>query len=240
MNGDINIAHGCTQEQRYAARKALFYTAEQDEGYIILGIDGDLPEVEIPIVLTIFPKGASDGTEIVQNEVLNEHINNYNNPHAVTAEQIGAATTEYVDEALGNIPTPDVSGQIATHNADITAHADIREAITNATTTLKNELLNGAGEAYDTLKELGVLIDENSDAIDALEIVATGKADKVHTHTKSEITDFPTSMPASDVSSWAKASSKPTYTASEVGAPTVAEMNAAIEAAIGAALEASY
>ena len=39
-----------------------------------------------------------------------------------------------------------------------------------------------------------------------------------HTHTKSQITDFPTSMPASDVYSWAKASSKPTYTYSEVGA----------------------
>ena len=44
------------------------------------------------------------------------------------------------------------------------------------------------------------------------------KADKDHTHTKSEITDFPTSMPASDVSAWAKASTKPTYTYSEVGA----------------------
>lgn len=38
-----------------------------------------------------------------------------------------------------------------------------------------------------------------------------------HTHTKSQITDFPTSMPASDVSAWAKASSKPTYTKAEVG-----------------------
>ena len=39
-----------------------------------------------------------------------------------------------------------------------------------------------------------------------------------HTHTKSQITDFPSSMPASDVYSWAKAVTKPTYTASEVGA----------------------
>lgn len=38
-----------------------------------------------------------------------------------------------------------------------------------------------------------------------------------HTHTKSQITDFPTSMPASDVYSWAKASSKPNYTKAEVG-----------------------
>lgn len=39
-----------------------------------------------------------------------------------------------------------------------------------------------------------------------------------HTHTVSQITDFPTSMPASDVSAWAKAPTKPTYTASEIGA----------------------
>lgn len=47
-----------------------------------------------------------------------------------------------------------------------------------------------------------------------------GKANTVHTHTKSQISDFPTSMPASDVSAWAKATTKPTYTASEVGADT--------------------
>ena len=45
-----------------------------------------------------------------------------------------------------------------------------------------------------------------------------GKANSSHTHTKSQITDFPTSMPASDVYAWAKASSKPSYTYSEVGA----------------------
>lgn len=38
-----------------------------------------------------------------------------------------------------------------------------------------------------------------------------------HTHTKSQISDFPTSMPASDVYAWAKASSKPSYTKAEVG-----------------------
>jgi hypothetical protein len=37
-----------------------------------------------------------------------------------------------------------------------------------------------------------------------------------HTHTKSQITDFPTSLPASDVYSWAKASSKPSYAWSEI------------------------
>ena len=37
-----------------------------------------------------------------------------------------------------------------------------------------------------------------------------------HTHTKSQITDFPTSMPASDVYAWAKASTKPSYSFSEI------------------------
>lgn len=40
---------------------------------------------------------------------------------------------------------------------------------------------------------------------------------KAHMHKKSDITDFPTSLPASDVYGWAKASSKPSYTKSEVG-----------------------
>lgn len=41
---------------------------------------------------------------------------------------------------------------------------------------------------------------------------------KEHTHTKKDITDFPTSLPASDVYPWAKQPNKPTYTANEVGA----------------------
>lgn len=52
----------------------------------------------------------------------------------------------------------------------------------SAAATVKNDLLNGAGAAYDTLKELGDLINDNTDAIDALETVAAGKADKSHAH----------------------------------------------------------
>lgn len=37
-----------------------------------------------------------------------------------------------------------------------------------------------------------------------------------HTHTKSQITDFPSSMPASDVYAWAKTPSKPSYSWSEI------------------------
>ena len=50
-----------------------------------------------------------------------------------------------------------------------------------------------------------------------LKSLIDGKAASSHTHTKSQITDFPSSLPASDVYAWAKASTKPSYTKSEVG-----------------------
>lgn len=56
------------------------------------------------------------------------------------------------------------------------------------------------------------------DNVDGVEEALAEKAATDHTHTKSQISDFPTSMPASDVKAWAKADTKPTYTADEVGA----------------------
>lgn len=56
----------------------------------------------------------------------------------------------------------------------------------------------------------------------------SGKAPISHTHTQSQITDFPTSMPASDVYSWAKQPNKPSYTASEVGAATTFTKNVTV------------
>ncbi|MCX4327688.1 MAG: tail fiber domain-containing protein [Lachnospiraceae bacterium] len=38
-----------------------------------------------------------------------------------------------------------------------------------------------------------------------------------HSHTKSQISDFPSSLPASDVKAWAKAANKPSYNWSEIG-----------------------
>ena len=42
-------------------------------------------------------------------------------------------------------------------------------------------------------------------------------APTAHDHVVGDITNFPTSLPASDVSSWAKAETKPSYTFSEIG-----------------------
>lgn len=49
-----------------------------------------------------------------------------------------------------------------------------------------------------------------------IDIKLSSKASSSHTHTKSNITDFPTSLPASDVSTWAKAANKPSYSWNEI------------------------
>lgn len=64
-----------------------------------------------------------------------------------------------------------------------------------------------------------------------------------HTHTRSQITDFPSSMPASDVYAWAKASTKPSYSWSEIsGKPSIpsAETAATIMSKINSQSEITF
>lgn len=90
------------------------------------------------------------------------------------------------------------------YDAAGTAKAKADAALASAKTYadgIKNDLLNGAGSAYDTLKELGDLIDTNVDAIEALETVAAGKADKTHTHTIANVSGLQTALDGKAASS---------------------------------------
>lgn len=75
------------------------------------------------------------------------------------------------------------------------------------------------GNAF-SADEMNDLEKRISDGFDELNSDLDKKAATGHKHTKTDITDFPSSMPASDVYAWAKAATKPSYTASEVGAAT--------------------
>ncbi len=68
----------------------------------------------------------------------------------------------------------DTAGSANNALASAKTYAD--NAATTAANNVKNDLLGGAGAAYDTLKELGELITDNQDAIDVLESVASSKA----------------------------------------------------------------
>lgn len=86
----------------------------------------------------------------------------------------------------------EASGSYETKTDALSKLEQAKSYADNAAFTVKNDLLNGAGEAYDTLQELGELINDNKEAVEALEIIATNKADKEHSHddkyyTESEI-----------------------------------------------------
>ena len=91
-----------------------------------------------------------------------------------------------------------------------------------------NELINDAikDKANRSEVEAHTTNKNNPHGVTVLQI---GAAPATHNHTKNQITDFPTSMPASDVSAWAKAATKPTYTASEVGAAPASHTHAISE-----------
>jgi hypothetical protein len=99
-----------------------------------------------------------------------------------------------------------------------------------ATTYALNKTVPADAKFTDTNTWRGIQNNLTSDSTDqslsaaqgkALKTLIDGKAPASHKHTKSQITDFPTSMPASDVSAWAKAATKPSYTKAEVGLSNV-------------------
>ena len=103
-------------------------------------------------------------------------------------------STKATQDGNGNVIASTYETKTDASNKLATAKTYADSAATTAATKVKNDLLNGAGGAYDTLKELGDLIDDNTDAIDALEIVAAGKADKSHTHAVSDVTNLQTNL----------------------------------------------
>ena len=99
--------------------------------------------------------------------------------HKLTQEQYDRALAEGRIDENAIYLTPD-------EELDLSIYAT-EEYVDAATKNLKDELLGGAGEAFDTLKELADLINENQGTIDTLEEIAAGKADKEHTHEIEEV-----------------------------------------------------
>ena len=110
-----------------------------------------------------------------------------------SGNMIALASISYAEPGTHTIEVRKGSGNAIYHTLDenfIPETIARASYVNDAISAVKNELLNGAGEAYDTLKELGELIDENQDAIEALETVATNKADKEHSHAISDVTNL--------------------------------------------------
>lgn len=127
---------------------------------------------------------------LVGNYALNEHthtvsnITDFDNNVNILIEAKGYADAiATAKQESITIAAADATTKVDSALVSAKSYAD--SVADNAANAVKNDLLNGAGEAYDTLKELGDLINENVNAIEALETVASGKADASHNHNSS-------------------------------------------------------
>lgn len=80
---------------------------------------------------------------------------------------------------------------------------------------LLKQVNNSLGNLQTTVDDLDQNRGKDGSGNDIAETYAT-KDELVHTHSYNSLTDKPTSMPASDVYSWAKESTKPSYSWSEI------------------------
>ena len=53
QNGIISVAHGASDVQREAARRAMLSVIGQEDGALIISADGEVPEVPIPVMIVL-------------------------------------------------------------------------------------------------------------------------------------------------------------------------------------------
>lgn len=135
-----------------------------------------------------------------------------------------------------------LKSDVSTHNTSNASHNDIRLLISGLTSRL-DALANSDDTTLDQLSEIVAYIKANKSLIDGITTSKVNVADIVNNLT-SNVTNkplsaaqgvalkklidaikIPTTLPASDVYSWAKQPNKPTYTASEVGAASAAAVD---------------
>ncbi len=140
-----------------------------------------------------------DKTSYVTEEELDEHKTDKSNPHGVTKTQVG----------LGNVPNVSTNDQtptytIPTANAELTSGEKLGAAlgkIARAVASLIAHIANKSNPHSVTKAQVGLgnvdnTADSNKPISSATQAALDGKSDKTHTHTKSDITDMPTSLPA--------------------------------------------
>lgn len=144
-----------------------------------------------------------------------------------------AATGEDRVAAAGSATTAEGAASTATTEADrATTEADRAQAAADSVDTdvIREEVtdqiaavVDGAPEDLDTIREVAEFAQENRDITDTLNAAIGQKADKVHTHSVSDVTGLQAALDG-------KAASSHTHTTSQV---------TGLDAALGAKLDAS-
>jgi hypothetical protein len=89
---------------------------------------------------------------------------------------------------LNSVNAAQLNGKTADDFELAGAEERAKQYADKAANKVKDDLTNHSAEAYDALKELGKLIEDgDKDALEALNTVAAGKADKIHPHEISDV-----------------------------------------------------
>lgn len=129
--------------------------------------------------------------------------------------KVGDGTNKWSDLQYNHVTWENVEGKPSTFSPS--AHKHTKSDITDFPSSMVNphsiiiKLNGGTTEGTNLFTYNG----GSSKTINITPAII-GAAYSSHTHTKSQISDFPSSMPASDVYAWAKASSKPSYSWGEI------------------------
>lgn len=238
----IKFLRGTSNEYTAAKKDSdtIYFTTDDGKLYI-----GD-KEVSGNGSITIDDKISDTSTNPVQNKVINSALNEKANKskYGDTTINVGRKA----DTTVGNNSTAEGSRTTASgtgshaEGANTTASGDASHAgglgsesigyvsFAHGHHTLTNndyEIAFGRHNISnsDTLFSIGDSPNVK-ERHNAFEITTSGG--KLHDKDIATMDDIPTSLPASDVKAWAKADTKPTYTASEVGADVSGSANTAL------------
>lgn len=133
-----------------------------------------------------------------------------------TASEVGAATSAQGTKADTAVQTIKIGGAAQTKTDGI---VNLPAYPTSLPASDVSSWAKAASKPTYTASEVGAATSaQGSKADSAVQTIQINGVAQAKTNGTVNLPAYPTSLPASDVSSWAKASSKPTYTATEVGA----------------------
>lgn len=164
----------------------------------------------------------------------------------VTPGAIGAPTIDEMNAAIAAIPTPDVSGQINTHNVAVDAHNDIRLLVSELSTKV-NHFLDVDDATTDELSEVLTLIENNKGTLESLTTSKVNVSDIIDNLT-TNVSNKPLSAAQGvalkalidAIPTWAKAASKPSYSAGEIsGLGTLATKNTVAKSDLESSVQTS-
>ena len=194
---DVDHTHDSVYDAFGSASSALGSANEYTDDSVaeLERLVGSLPEgtSATSVVDYVDIKTAGVSTDVALEELQLQLKNKADKSHNhddqyYTESEINALLESKADKTHNYDDKYDAKGSASNALDSAKVYAD------EAADKVKNDLLNGAGDAYDTLKELGDLIEDNTDAIDALRDIASGKADETHSHTIADVIDLQSAL----------------------------------------------